>query len=205
VATDELRFPWFRAYRRQLMLAIVPLALAAVLLQRPWPISGATDLFFDLAGFAAIALGATIRLLAANEICDRKKVTLVRSGIYASTRNPLYLGNFLAGIGLAMVGESLTLLLLVLLVYAPVYFVVTLHEERRLLGLHGDPYAAYFDEVPRFFPRLADVRKWKPTVSWDARLFRREVPNMLGIFAAALLIEGIDMMHEVLGLPSFFP
>lgn len=205
MATEELRFPWFRAYRRQLMMATVPLGLAAVVFRRAWPLTPQLSMTLTIIGVVAIITGALVRLLAAKEILNRKKIVVVKTGIYSSTRNPLYFGNFIAGLGLAAIAQSLTLLALVLLVYVPVYFLVILHEERRLLGMHGDVYGQYLTETPRFFPRLFGKGRSGSTMSWDSRLLKREIPNMAGLFAAALALKGCHQLQEMLNLPGFFP
>jgi protein-S-isoprenylcysteine O-methyltransferase Ste14 len=109
---------------------------------------------------------------------------LVRSGPYARTRNPLYLGNFAIATGLALlVGLGLWTL-----PFAAVLFLhyrrVVLAEEAMLARCFGAEYSAFRASVPRWW-RVA-----RPSVPERARLaLRREwrvVALALGVAAASL-------------------
>lgn len=84
---------------------------------------------------------------------------LVTAGPYAHTRNPLYLGNFLNGIGvsLACVGGMLPpaqtrWLALSCLCLLTVYGAIIPYEEKFLEQEFGPAYRQYRDHVPRFWP-----------------------------------------------------
>ncbi len=78
--------------------------------------------------------------------------TLVTSGPFAWTRNPIILSHALATLGLALVIASPATVLLVLLLGIAVQFVVR-HEERTLEARYGDAYRRYRHTVPRWVPR----------------------------------------------------
>lgn len=85
-----------------------------------------------------------------NPLRPSKATSLVNAGIYQYTRNPMYLGNFMFLLAwLAWLGTPYALLGLVFYVVYMNQFQIK-PEEKALLGLFGDQYAAF----------CADVRRW---------------------------------------------
>jgi protein-S-isoprenylcysteine O-methyltransferase Ste14 len=81
---------------------------------------------------------------------DRPSETVVTTGLYAHSRNPIYvcLTMLLAGVGIA--ANSLWLLGMAIPFLLVVRYGVIAREERYLLGKFGEPYRAY----------TAAVRRW---------------------------------------------
>jgi protein-S-isoprenylcysteine O-methyltransferase Ste14 len=110
----------------------------------------------------AVALGGElIQLWASAHL--RKNLQLVKSGPYAWLRNPMYLGRFFVGLGLAM----LTWRWFIVLPYIVGFWVYAqarvLGEEARLRELFGEEYAEFCGEVNRWLPtpprnRLSEAR-----------------------------------------------
>ncbi len=84
--------------------------------------------------------------------------TLVTTGPFAWTRNPIILSHALATLGVALLIASPAAVLLVLLLGIPVQFVVR-HEERTLGERYGDAYRTYRECVPRWIPRVRNQRR----------------------------------------------
>ena len=103
-------------------------------------------------GTTIALLGAALRAWAAGTI--HKNKVLTTSGPYAFTRNPLYLGSFIIGIGLVIASGRLILLPVFLGLCAFVYGRTIRAEARRLESLFGETYHAYASRVPLFLPRL---------------------------------------------------
>lgn len=108
------------------------------------------------AGGVVALLGGLIRAWAAGTI--RKNKILTVSGPYAHTRNPLYFGSFLVGLGVVIASGSLWLLAIFLAFFAVIYSRTIVAEERRLEELFGDSFRRYAAAVPRFVPRLLPYR-----------------------------------------------
>jgi len=78
---------------------------------------------------------------------------LARSGIYEYTRNPIYLGQIIFLIGLALTLNSI--LAAVIAAGTAVWFHNrVLGEERRMTELYGDAYLDYMNQVKRWIPKL---------------------------------------------------
>ena len=76
--------------------------------------------------------------------------SLVTSGIYRRTRNPMYLGMLVVLVGWAVfLADALSMLAVVLFPAYITRFQIK-PEERALLGLFGDAYASYTSRVRRW-------------------------------------------------------
>jgi protein-S-isoprenylcysteine O-methyltransferase Ste14 len=130
-----------------------------------------------------IALSGTIlRALAAGVI--RKDAALTTTGPYAWTRNPLYLGSFLLGLGFAVMSGSWIAAGLIILPSFVVYPNVIRNEEAHLARLFPDQFREYSATVPRFFPRFRPASK---AFSMNQYLANREYQTALG-FSVMLAI-----------------
>ncbi len=100
---------------------------------------------------------------------------LVTQGLFAHSRNPLYLGNFLAMMGLFVVHGSGGALLLGAAFYTIAYLAIVAAEEDYLRQRYGADYEAYLRRVPRFRLRLAGLRGTLCASAFDwRRLVRKE-------------------------------
>jgi len=118
---------------------------ALLIVARPRPAAMA-------AGMSVCALGLLVRAWAAGHI--KKEKELAVSGPYRYTRNPLYFGNFLLGLGVG-IGTNSWLGLAVFAVYFLAFYPPVILEERdRMRRLFPDAYADYQKKVPLFLPAL---------------------------------------------------
>jgi len=148
-----------------------------------------------LAGCCLVVLAWGLRIWAFGHL--DKNQHMVTTGPYAYTRNPAYLGSFLAMVGVALAaGNSQTLrgrlvwgLALVLAgfffaLYLPRKFAREYPRLQRIFGAGLDRHAA---NVPDFWPRLSPWRSGDPRrFSWRRVTENREWP--WGVVLAALLV-----------------
>jgi protein-S-isoprenylcysteine O-methyltransferase Ste14 len=176
----------------------VPLGFACaavfILLARPEPRSLAVGGLVALAGLA-------LRAWAAGHI--RKNDRLAVSGPYAHTRNPLYLGSFLLGLGFTVAaGRPLLLGGLFAALFLGIYLPVMRVEAATLAELFGEEFRRYAREVPLFLPRPTPYRpggEGEPA-KFDASLYLRyrEYRAALGL----LLAWGVLVVKAVLASPN---
>ena len=95
--------------------------------------------------------GLALRAWAAGHL--RKNQMLAESGPYAFTRNPLYLGTFIAALGFAAAARSVALAILFTVVFLLVYFPAIELEEQHLRAILPG-YDAYAARVPLITPRF---------------------------------------------------
>ena len=142
-----------------------------------------------VAGGIVSVLGLAIRAWAAGHI--RKNETLARSGPYAFTRNPLYFGSFLLGLGFTVGAGRWILGLVFAALFLGIYFPVMRVESRTLAETFGDDYRHYALHVPLFFPRLSPHRDAATApIGFDRSLYLRyrEYRAALGLVAAWIVL-----------------
>ena len=150
-------------------------------------------------GGAVALVGLLIRAWASGHI--HKNDRLAVSGPYAHTRNPLYLGSFILGIGFTVAASSGLWLFAALgglfaALFLGIYIPVMRVEASTLAGLFGEEYARYAASVPLLFPRLTPYKidDTAPT-RFDAGLYMRyrEYRAALGLLLAwcVLLLKAV--------------
>jgi protein-S-isoprenylcysteine O-methyltransferase Ste14 len=140
-------------------------------------------------GGAIALIGLLIRAWASGHI--RKNAVLAVSGPYAYTRNPLYLGSFLIGLGFTVGGASWWTVLLFAAWFLGLYLPVMRKEAADLRQIFGIEYEKYAAAVPLFLPRLTAFAPEKASdVRFDPKLYLRyrEYRAALGLFAALGLL-----------------
>jgi protein-S-isoprenylcysteine O-methyltransferase Ste14 len=79
--------------------------------------------------------------------------TLVTEGVFARTRNPLYVGVSVALCGVALIFMLDWIFLLIVPSCVILHFAVVRHEERYLERKFGEAYRHYTKRVPRYLGR----------------------------------------------------
>lgn len=143
-------------------------------------------------GGAVIVAGLIVRGWAAGVL--EKDRELAVSGPYAFTRNPLYLGSFVIGVGAAVAGGRMWIGGVFLAFFIWAYQGPVARESGRLEERFGEGYRRYRGAVPAFLPRLTPYRPAAdaapvPTRFSLARYMRnREWEAALGGAAAMALL-----------------
>lgn len=119
------------------------------------------------------------------------------TGLYSIVRHPLYVGNFLIWMGLALYARSWRIEIIVLLVFWIFYERVMFAEEEYLRGAFGDDYLSWAARTPAFIPALHGWRA--PGMSFSPRVvMRREHSSMFAIIATfTLLVFARDLLDDL--------
>ena len=139
-------------------------------------------------GSVLAVIGLAIRASAAGVI--RKEKQLATCGIYAHTRNPLYLGSFLLGLGVTIAGGQWIFVALFLVFFVSVYGRTMRGEAEFLEERFGDAYRDYARNVPLFVPRATAYRApgaeegGAPAFSVERWRGNKEYEALLGAVAA---------------------
>ena len=147
-----------------------------------------------LVGGVIALLGLAIRAWSSGHI--RKNDALAVSGPYAHTRNPLYFGSLLIGLGFTVAASGRWWLLPLLggvfaALFFGIYLTVMRVEAATLAQLFGEDYERYARHVPLLVPRLSPYDGGRGSrLKFDARLYMRyrEYRAALGLLAAWALL-----------------
>src|SRR5688572_1352249 len=111
-----------------------------------WPILGAGAAIYAVCLLRFLAAGGTPAIFFTRPLrflIGEEPDSLVRSGIYAHSRNPMYVGVILAAAGQAIVFASRPLAIYTAMLAAAFHLVVVLIEEPHLRTGRGEAYEEY--------------------------------------------------------------
>ncbi|MBI2963513.1 MAG: S-isoprenylcysteine methyltransferase [Deltaproteobacteria bacterium] len=195
---------------------LAPLAFAVtVAVTKPAPFAGreSADLLLDAVGVLLSLSGQALRVLVIGLAYikrggRRKTITadrLVCEGVFAHSRNPLYLGNILMVTGLLVIWNSPWAYLLVFSALLVAFLSVVRAEERFLLGRFGAEYVEYCKRVPRFFPDFRGFRGTLAQFDFDwRRVIRKEYGTTfawISVVVALFVLEKVRWQGAAAAIP----
>jgi protein-S-isoprenylcysteine O-methyltransferase Ste14 len=178
---------WSRIARRIRVPLGFVLAAAYIWLARPT--------WLSIAVGAVIAfLGVAIRAAASGHV--KKNTELTKTGPYAYTRNPLYVGSIVIAAGFAVAAMNIWIVVILELMFVAIYVPVIRSEEAFLRGTFVD-FEDYCQRVPRLLPRLSRAYEGTGSFSRELYLKHREYNAFIGTVAmlAALVIKFLRFHH----------
>ncbi|MCK5059035.1 MAG: isoprenylcysteine carboxylmethyltransferase family protein [Candidatus Aminicenantes bacterium] len=126
-------------------------------LSEPSPKSVAVGFFFVIAGmfFRAWSSGYI-----------NKDNELATQGPYALTRNPLYFGNFILGLGIAIAGNNIASYIIFFVFYLMFFPFLMYIEHKRLKKIFGSKYEEWSKKSNSFFPKIKRLKKLEFNISY---------------------------------------
>jgi len=182
-STTSTKTTWQKIARRIRVPLGFVMAVVFLIFAKPTPATLAWSLLLVLPGL-------WLRGYAAGYV--KKNAELTRTGPYAYTRNPLYLGSMSIAFGFAVATAEpwlgLLLLALLLAIYVP-----TILSEEAYLRATFPAFDAYAARVPRLLPRLTPARftdTTAPTGRFAPERYRhhREYNALMGATAIYALL-----------------
>jgi protein-S-isoprenylcysteine O-methyltransferase Ste14 len=155
----------------------------------------------SFAGLGCVIIASFGRAWSSLFITGRKTTTLVESGPYSTTRNPLYLFSLIGAAGIGLASGSFLILALLTLSFGLYYPFVILGEEESLRKIHGRAYESYANREPRFVPRLSLYTEpdGSQVNTGQMRKALLDASYFLWIYGAVQLIE---RLHAASVLPT---
>ena len=145
-----------------------------------------------MAGAIVVVPGLLIRALASGHV--RKNESLATSGPYGYTRNPLYLGSLVMGLGFAVAARSWWVGVVLVAMFVVVYLPV-IRDEEAFLRRRFPEFEEYARRVPRMLPRFTPhpgaSSEGSAGFSLELYLKHREYNALLGVLGmmAALIAK----------------
>ena len=167
--------------------------------------------YFFAISFAVSFLGLIVRSLVIGYVpkntSGRNTKTQIANvlntkGMYSIVRHPLYVGNFLMWLGIAMLTANVWFILFFLLFYWLYYERIMYAEEAFLRDKFGQDYLNWADTVPSFIPKLSQWQKPDDFFSLK-NVLRREYT---GLFFMVIIFAFFHYAHAVIQAQmSFIP
>lgn len=172
--------------------------------------SAALNVIFDVAGVFIAYMGLTLRILTIGyEYIERGgknrqvyATRLVQGGVFAHCRNPLYVGNLLIAMGLALVVHSALFYFIVLPFIVFSYIAIIAAEEDFLAKKFGAEYFDYCRRVNRWQPNYAD---WQSSIRGMSFNWRRVIVkeyNTVFLLTLALALIKIWSDFKLIGIDA---
>jgi protein-S-isoprenylcysteine O-methyltransferase Ste14 len=160
------------------------------------------DVTLDVMGFLSVLAGQSLRIVTIGyEYIERggrdRKVyasELVQGGMFAHSRNPLYVGNLFMIGGYAMIVNSIAFYALVVPISLLAYIAIVSAEEAFLAEKFGVQYSDYCRRVPRWWP---DWAGWPKSVEGMRFNWRRvAVKEYNTLFVSMALLVGLKVWSD---------
>ena len=129
-------------------------------------------------GSGIALIGLLIRGWASGHI--RKASVLAVTGPYAYTRNPLYVGSFIMGLGFTVAAGVWWLGLVFAALFIGIYLPVMRVEAADMLDIFGKDFEEYRRNVPLFVPRFTAWKKMGGKFDFQLYLQYREYQAAIG-------------------------
>ncbi|CAN5549867.1 hypothetical protein BH10ACI2_BH10ACI2_09210 [soil metagenome] len=138
-------------------------------------------------GSAVALIGVAIRGWASGHI--RKAKVLAVSGPYGYTRNPLYVGSFILGVGFTVAAGVWWLALIFSALFIGIYLPVMRVEAQDMHRIFGEEFVDYERNVPLLIPRFTVWKKTGEKFDFQLYLQYREYRAAIGaLIAIAVLV-----------------
>ncbi len=188
---------WLFRWRSYLPLILFALLLGQLSRFSYWGGSHRYDLEWEAVCLGVSMLGLAVRVLTVGhapqktsgrnthaQVADELNTT----GMYSVVRHPLYLGNFLIWMGVALFLHDAWIAVLVALAFALYYERIMFAEEEFLRASFGTGYVAWAQRTSAFLP---DPRRWSPpSLPFSLRnVLRREYSGLFGVIASFTALE----------------
>jgi len=155
------------------------------------------DHLLDAVGFLVSLSGQALRVLVIGLVYitrggQNRQVwanTLVDGGMFAHCRNPLYVGNVLIVLGLAIAHNGWAMYLILVPLFVAAYACIVSAEEEYLHSRFGDAYEQYCRRVPRWVPSLRGLPQTLRAGHFDwLKVLRKEYGTPVTWVSAFLLL-----------------
>ena len=122
----------------------------------------------------------------------KKQVATVlnSTGMYSLLRHPLYLGNYLIWLGIAVTTFNIYFVVIISLLFWLYYERIMFAEERFLEDKFGNTYLNWSNTLPAFIPAFLNFKKSDISFS-IITVLRREYASVLSTVIGFVFVEGV--------------
>lgn len=183
-------------YRAYIQAAFLASLIVYVLFFPPaHPFEGKLlDTVTDVLGLMSVLSGELLRIWALSYSGESTRSrylnasVLVTTGPYAFSRNPIYVGNFLLGLGLVVLSEAFIFIPIFVGLFILFYHKIVSEEEVFLDERFGAAYRHYWLTVPGWIPKLSSPTR---EFGLGEKFPVKELRAALGVGISAFFFEGM--------------
>lgn len=191
---------WLFRWRSYLPLALLPLVVYGLSGFANRSIDESYDERFEIFCMAISFAGLFVRALTVGQTPARTSGrntfeqvadSMNTTGMYSIVRHPLYLGNFLIWLGIALFQQNGLVTIVCVLAFALYYERIMFAEEKFLRGRFRERFDHWADRTPAFLP---NPRLFKPSpipFSWKLVLVR----EYSGLFAIVVTFTALHVLR----------
>lgn len=195
---------WLFRWRSFLPISVV---FGAILAMYPFPIpkrDAPISDWIEVASLGISFLGMLVRALTVGHTpagtSGRNTATQIAeslntTGIYSTVRHPLYLANFLVGLGLACFTLSWWFVVVYILTFWLYYERIMMAEEAFLQSKFGELFDQWAERTPPFIPSFRHYTRTELSFSL-LNVLRREYNTLFQIVVVAFLLELFGDLFE---------
>ena len=144
-------------------------------------------------GFFFIIAGMFFRAWSSGFIL--KDEELATKGPYSLTRNPLYFGNFVMGLGFAVAGNNIYTYLIFFLYYLLFFPFLMVIEHRRMKKKFGAAYDKWAKKSHSFFPKIKKIDNVGFNISYYMKNKEYRVLYFSLFFVAILILKYLRIIR----------
>jgi len=196
---------WLFRWRSYLPLVVISIFLLALLeheclagnaaLDNQWKMLCLIISFLGL-GIRIATIGHTPAGTSGRNTKTQVAETINTTGMYSIVRNPLYLGNFFMGLGLALFAHLWWLALIYILIFWLYYERIIFAEESYLRKKFGRQYLEWANKTPAFIPNINQYQKASLPFSFK-NVLRREYNGFFAVVVTMFLLKVVsEIFHD---------
>lgn len=188
---------FYRGYCQALF--VMSLVVYAWFIPPSHPSEEIIDVLIDILGVTSLLSGELLRIWVVSHGGKStrsrrlKAPVLVTTGPYTHTRNPIYIGNFLIGLGMVTLSENFVFLPLYLVLFVFLYRAIVSAEEVFLRERFCGAYDNYRRQVPKWVLRPTGLVRG---FAFGAQFPMKEIGTAWGVFVGALFFEWLRWPHH---------
>lgn len=141
------------------------------------------NFWLEFAGVILLCKGYLLRIIARGQKSELNPdgKTLVTQGVYALTRNPMYLGTLLIGLGIILAIFKWWVAVVFLAIYLAIYIPQIDGEEKTLSDRFGEGFKRYCQVTPKFFPAIVTILRTPPGkyLRMKPAWVKKELPSLI--------------------------
>jgi protein-S-isoprenylcysteine O-methyltransferase Ste14 len=172
---------------------LIALAVALLFIGHTYILSDTRSLLATANGVLLVLIGYLIRIMARGLKAELnpKGDKLITSGIYSLTRNPMYLGVLMIGLGVNLALFKWWFFVLFLAAFLAIYLNQMSKEAKALSQRFGEEYKKYTLATPVFFPCAKTILTTRPSTYWQLKSgwVRSELSSLLPLSTFIICVK----------------